>query len=307
MRRRHLLLAAALAVLLPGADARAHRAADAEPHLDAYAWSFEPWVTLPLLLTGALYLIGLRRLWSSAGTGAGLRRTQALCYGAGWLTAAAALVTPIDTLGSELFWVHMVQHELLMLVAAPLLVLGRPLPAWLWALPARWRRPVARPFNHAGWLQVWRALGSPFGAWLLHALVVWVWHVPLLFEAAVRHEPVHVLQHLSFLASALLFWWSVLRQPGMRSHAPAALLSVFTTGIHTAVLGALLTFSSVPWYPVYAASAAALGMDPLEDQQLGGLVMWVPGGLAYLAATLALAARLLDDGTGAVRAQLRGR
>lgn len=296
-----------LCALLVAARAAAHLP-DEGAHAGWSAWSFEPWVTLPLLLSGLLYIAGLRRLWAASGTGAGISRSQASCYAAGWLTAAAALVTPIDTLGSALFWVHMVQHELLMLVAAPLLVLGRPLPVWLWALPARWRRPLARPFTGAGWLRLWRAVASPFGAWLLHALVIWVWHVPLLFEAAVRHEPVHVLQHLSFLVSALLFWWSVLRQPGMRTHAPAALLSVFTTGVHTAVLGALLTFASVPWYPVYAASAAALGMDPLEDQQLGGLVMWVPGGIAYLAATLVLAARLLDDGPGRMRgAQLRGR
>lgn len=283
----------AFCLLLTAGTAHAHRTADEPVQAAWFAWSFEPWVTLPLLLSGALYLIGLRRLWASSAAGAGVSQRQALYFWLGWVACAAALVTPIDALGSALFWVHMVQHELLMLVAAPLLVLGRPLPVWLWALPARWRRPVALRFNGARWLRLWRACSSIAGAWLLHALVIWGWHLPLLFEAAVLSEPVHVLQHLSFLISALLFWWSVLRQPGMRAHAPVALVSVFTTGLHTAVLGALLTFSSSPWYPVYSASAAALGMDALEDQQLGGLVMWVPGGLAYLAATLALAARLL--------------
>lgn len=297
-------------LLVASAPAQAHRPVDEAAHAAWFAWSFEPWVTLPLLLSAALYVAGLQRLWSSATTGAGVSRGQAACFATGWIACAAALVTPIDALGSALFWVHMVQHELLMLVAAPLLVLGRPLPVWLWALPAGWRRPVALRFTGARWLRLWRACSSLPGAWLLHALVVWGWHVPRLFEAAVLSEPVHVLQHLSFLVSALLFWWSVLRQPGMRAHAPVALVSVFTTGLHTAVLGALLTFSSVPWYPVYAASAVELGLDALEDQQLGGLVMWVPGGLAYLAATLALAARLLSSLPGGAlpdRAHGRGK
>lgn len=303
---RSLLLP--LFLLLGASGAAAHRPDEKALQAAWFAWSFEPWVSLPLLLSGGLYAIGLARLWRAASPGAGVSRQQALYFASGWISSATALVTPIDSLGSALFWVHMVQHELLMLVAAPLLVLGRPLPVWLWALPAGWRRPVAQAFTGQTWLRLWAAVSSPMGAWLLHAVVIWGWHVPVLFEAAVRSEPVHVLQHLSFLASALLFWWSVLRQPGIRAHAPVALVSVFTTGMHTAALGALLTLSSVPWYPVYAVSAAALGIDPLEDQQLGGLVMWVPGGLAYLAATLALAARLLSDmPRGRSAAQGRGR
>lgn len=298
----------ATVLLLAAGSALAHRPEEQDVQAAWFAWSFEPWAVLPLLLSGGLYALGLCRLWASAAPGAGISRAQALCFAAGWISCVAALVTPIDALGAALFWVHMVQHELLMIVAAPLLVLGRPLPVWLWSLPAGWRRPVGQAFTGNRWLHAWRALSSPSGAWLIHALVIWGWHVPLLFEAAVRSTPVHVLQHLSFLLSALLFWWSVLRQPGMRAHAPVALVSVFTTGMHTAALGALLTFSSVPWYPVYAASAAALGLDALEDQQLGGLVMWVPGGLAYLAATLALAARLLSDlPRGTRTAQGRGR
>jgi cytochrome c oxidase assembly factor CtaG len=133
-------------------------------------------------------------------------------------------------------------------------------------------------------------LSAPLTAWALHAAVLWAWHAPPLFEKALHDEAWHAFQHASFFVSALLFWWAVLR-PG-RGHGVAGMVLVFTTMMHTAFLGALLSLSARLWYPSYQASASALGFDPLEDQQLGGLLMWVPAGLAYLASGLALATRL---------------
>jgi putative membrane protein len=186
----------------------------------------------------------------------------------------------------------MVQHEVLMLMAAPLLVLSRPLVPFLWGLPFRWRRTAG------GWSKVdpvqtmWRFITAPLVAWFVHAFALWVWHVPALFEATLTNEWVHSAQHLSFLISALLFWWSLFygRNPGGYG---AGVLYLFTTGVHTSILGALLTFAPTVWYPAYSQTVAAWGLSPLEDQQLGGLIMWVPGGIVYLVAGLFLFAEWL--------------
>lgn len=254
--------------------------------------SFEPWGLGLLLLSGAMYALGLSRLWRSAGRGRGIRVGQAAAFFGGWLTLAVALLSPLDPLGADLFSAHMLQHELMMVVAAPLLCLAQPLVAWTWALPRRARRALGRGTRHPAWAGPWGVITAPLAAWSLHAVVLWGWHLPELFDRALRSEGLHVLQHLSFLFSALLFWWSALRR-GRAGQRGGALLSVFTTMLHTAALGALLTLSASPWYPVYLDRTSALGIDPLQDQQLGGLVMWVPAGLAYLVAGLALVMRLL--------------
>ena len=254
-------------------------------------WTFEPWVVAPLLLSAAFYLLGMQRLWAHAGRGRGITPMRVAAFAAGWLVLAAALVSPIDGLGAQLFSAHMLQHELLMVLAAPLLCLAQPLVAWTWALAPRWRQGMGRVLHHPAWGRAWRLLCAPLSAWALHAIVLWAWHAPPLFEQALHHAGWHALQHISFFGSALLFWWAVLR-PG-RAHGAAAMVYVFTTMMHTAFLGALLSLSGRLWYPSYQATATALGLDPLDDQQLGGLLMWVPAGLAYLASGLALGGRLM--------------
>jgi putative membrane protein len=217
-----------------------------------------------------------------------------LAFAGGWLALLAALVSPLDSLGSRLFSAHMVQHELLMVIAAPLLVMGRPLAAWTWAFDLPTRQRVGRAFQSAGWQSCWQLLTDPVVAWGLHAIALWAWHIPSLFGAALRNEGWHVLQHASFLGTALLFWWSALgSDPRATRGAGVAVASLFTTMLHTAALGALLSLAPTPWYEPYIATSNALGIDPVEDQQLGGLVMWVPAGLAYVIAALALLGRLL--------------
>jgi putative membrane protein len=253
-------------------------------------WVFEPWVIAALVVSGALYLLGLRRLWRHAGHGRGVSVRHAAAFAAGWFSLMVALVSPLDPLGSRLFSAHMLQHELLMVVAAPLLVVARPLAVWVWALPLHWRRATGRFFHHRAWRSPWLVLTSPPGAWLVHALALWLWHVPTLFEAALRSNWVHTLQHFSFLFTALLFWWSALGQTA-RAGQGAALVYLFTTMIHSSALGALLTLSPFVWYPAYESTASVLGLSALEDQQLGGLVMWIPAGTAYFATGLLLAMR----------------
>jgi len=217
--------------------------------------------------------------------------SRAVLFAAGLAVLVLPLVSPLDHLGDEeLLSAHMLQHEALMVVAAPLFVLGRPLAAFAWALPPAWRRATGRFFHQPAWRVPWLLVTAPLAAWLVHALVLWLWHVPAAFEAALASEAVHALQHTSFLLAALLYWWSVIGHERQRA---AAMPSLFTTMIHTGALGALLTLSPIAWYPTYATRTLAFGLDPLEDQQLGGLIMWIPAGAAYLACGLATAARWL--------------
>jgi putative membrane protein len=209
-------------------------------------------------------------------------------------------------MGESLFAMHMVEHELLMAVAAPLLVIGRPMIALLWALPSTGRRAVGAIGSSPPTRRVWLLLTGTVFAWALHTVVLWAWHIPALFESAMRNEALHALQHASFLGAALVYWSSLLGRPHRRAGVAgagrgAAVLSLFATSMQTGVLGALLTLGSVPWYPAYGDAAAPWGLTPLEDQQLAGLLMWVPGGVAYTGAALALLASWLRDAEAGTR------
>jgi putative membrane protein len=284
----------ALILLLLPATALGH-APDAVPAaIPLWTWNTEPWLLVLLAVSAFGYLLGLRRLWASAGAGRGVAPRQAAAFALGWLALAAALVSPLDPLGHRLFSAHMVQHELLMVVAAPLLVLGRPLATWTWALSPMQRRVVGRLFQRRGWAACWSALTDPLVAWALHALALWAWHIPAAFDAALAHEPLHIAQHASFLVTALFFWWSVLGHDPRGRYGPGhSAACLFTTMMHTSALGALLSLAPTPWYAPYIPLTGALGFDPVEDQQLGGLVMWVPGALAYVIAALAVLGKML--------------
>jgi putative membrane protein len=250
-------------------------------------WELAPSIVLPLAASAALYTLGVRRLWVH-GVGRGVRRWEAGCFAAGWLVLALSLVSPIHALSEQLFSAHMVQHELIMVVATPLMVLGRPLVPMLWAFSPRARQALGDASRSSAWRAAWALIAAPASAWLIHAVVLWGWHLPVFFQATLTSEWVHALQHTSFVAASLLFWWSLLR--GARSHRSqgAAVLYLFTTLVHTGALGALLTFSPHAWYPAYASRTAAWGLTVLEDQQLAGLIMWVPASVTYMVAGLAL-------------------
>ena len=264
------------------------------------AWSWEPGVIAGLGIAAVLYARGSARLWRSGRVQPPTRRMESLCYWCGWTALAAALVSPLHRLGEELLSAHMAQHELLMVVAAPLLVLGRPFVVALWGLPPGWRRAVGRWAARCRPLR--RVVSRVEVAWVLHAVAIIVWHVPALYQRTVHSDLLHTLQHTSFLLTALVFWWSVLPGTSLRGRHGASLLSLFSTMVYTGGLGALLTLARTPWYPAYGEAAPLWGMTPLEDQQLAGLIMWVPGGVTYLLATLWVAsAWLRSPNNGAPR------
>lgn len=258
------------------------------------AWSFEPLVLLALGVTVWAYVRGVFRAWRSAGTGRGIRRTHVVAFAGAMATLAVALVSPVDRLGGTLFSAHMVQHLLLILASAPLLVLAAPDRAFTWALPRDARRGLARLLNRDPFRRVAGGLTRPITAWLLHSVVLWVWHIPGPYAAALESDAIHALEHAGFFVTALLFWWVVLRPPRRRAAYGLGVLFVFATAMQSGVLGALITFAGSAWYPAHAEGAALWGLTALEDQQLAGLVMWVPAGLVYVIAAGLLCAAWLE-------------
>lgn len=241
-----------------------------------------------LFLMAALYLAGLPRVWKKS-----IRPWQAAAFLAGWTATAVALLSPLDAWSDILFSAHMTQHEILMLVSAPLMVAGRPFIAMLWALPASLRERVAGTARSVS--RPWELLTGPLTVLVLHAVVLWAWHVPVLFEAALHSEGVHALQHLLFFLTAALFWWALIHGRYGRLGYGVAVLYVFATAMHTQLLGALLTFASRIWYPTHAARTAAAGVDAVHDQQLAGVLMWIPFGVVFLLIGLALFAAWLGE------------
>ena len=269
-----------------------------ETHLSQAVWSWWTWdplVLLTLAASGWLYVLGLRRLWTRAGVGEGIRRWEAAAFALGWASVAVALVSPLDGLSDVLFSAHMAQHEVLMLVSAPLLVLGRSLLAFLWAFGAERRERIGHWTRSPGVAAAWRTLTGPLAVWVLHGLALWVWHVPSLYEAALRDDAVHAVQHLCFFVTGALFWWALVHGRFGRIGYGVAVFYVFTTALHSSILGALLTFAPRLWYPIYEARATRWNLDALEDQQLAGLLMWIPAGVVFLVLGLALFAAWLGQ------------
>jgi cytochrome c oxidase assembly factor CtaG len=134
----------------------------------------------------------------------------------------------------------------------------------------------------------WRWLTRPLDATILHGAAIWIWHTPALFDATVTNETMHRLQHTSFLVTALFFWWAIFR--GTRRDYGIGAVHVAATMVHTGILGALIALSPRLLYVVQTKDAPAFGLTPIDDQQLGGLIMWVPAGTLYAVIALALIA-----------------
>ena len=265
-------LAAAAVLGLAATSAFAH---DGHEHGSSLGWTFDPWVTVPLTILLLLFLVGRQRL---AGRSKIDRKRPWLFLG-GWLVLTLSLVSPLHEGGERSFTLHMIEHELIMLVAALLLAASHAGGILAWGLP--------RPLRYAlggGWkaplASLWRRLTEPVTATILQAAVLWAWH-------ALTSPGWHIAQQLSFLASSLIFWAAMLdtRRGGYLLSA----VCLFVTSVVEGALGALMAFSMSPWYPAYASMGlSGIGLDPTTDQQLAGLIMWIPGGLMHGGAALGL-------------------
>jgi putative membrane protein len=263
----------------------AHPGQPPAPHDLWSAWNLNPALLLGLFLTVWAY---------QRGQTGGRRRDadvwRARCFAGALVAVGVALLSPLDALSSALASAHMVQHVLLLLVAAPLLALSAPSSTLLRGSPlvvrqagGRWRRRLRLTRANL------RILRHPITVWLLHVGTLWFWHAAVPYSAALQSELLHVLQHTSFLVTALLFWHVVIgvRGAGRVSHGFGVLL-VFAMAMQSVFLSVLLTFARTPWYSRYTATTTAWGLDPLADQQLAGVIMWIPAGAIYVIAALTL-------------------
>jgi cytochrome c oxidase assembly factor CtaG len=273
------------------------------------SWTFDPAILLSLALVGGLYARGWRYLRRrrrsvAAGQAAGAEKWRAACFVGGLATLLIALESPIGTYDQDLFVLHMTQHLLLTALAPPLLLLGAPLLPILWGLPADERRGAGRLLSPRGVLR-WLGNGftHPYVALPVFLVTFSVWHIPVLYDAAEGQTLIHYTEHVLFFATALLFWWPVIHpNGGARRLSRVGGILYFTPGMFvTTLIGALLTFASNPLYSTYANAPRLTSLSAVDDQQLAGLVMWIPGGMVYIAAVLWLLARALQDEEDAER------
>jgi cytochrome c oxidase assembly factor CtaG len=279
--RRLLACAAAAGV---STAALAH---EGHEHSDAPGWTFDPWLTVPLGAVLLLFLIGRHRLAQRSN----VSRPRTWLFAVGWAVLTLALISPLHEGGERSFTLHMAEHELIMLVATLLLAASHAGGTLAWGLPSSLRTVLGRGWK-APLAEIWRRLTGPVTATLVQAAVMWVWHAPALFDRALESRGWHVAQHVSFIAASLLFWMAMLR-PRRGGYLLSA-GCLFVTSLIEGALGALMALSNSPWYSAYAAMGlSGIGLDPTTDQQLAGLLMWVPGGVIHGAAALFLLYRWL--------------
>ena len=256
------------------------------PHDLWTAWNLSLPLVLGLIVTMWIYVRGRR----AANRRNDAEVSRARCFAGALIVIFIALVSPLNALSDALASAHMVQHVLLVLVAAPLLTLSAPSATLLRGTPSPLHKVLGPLRGRLG--QMWRRLPmmrNVAALWLLHTGTLWFWHAALPYEAALDNEIVHVTEHVTFFVTAVLFWHVVIgvRATERVSQGLGAML-VFGMALQSGFLSLLLTFAPTPWYSAYAVTTRAWGLEPLADQQLAGVIMWIPAGLVYLGVALAL-------------------
>ncbi|MGH8125408.1 MAG: cytochrome c oxidase assembly protein [Rhodanobacteraceae bacterium] len=272
-------------------------------------WNWEPWLLACIGITTVPYLIGMWRMGREQRSRI-LGRWRAPSFLAGIIILLLALESPLDAIADDLFSVHMTQHMLLLLVIPALLVYGRPVITWLWAFDLDARRGVVRGWKRTGMQTVFDWLMRPLVVWLLLSAALCFWHLPGPYDAAVRHEWLHDLEHLSFLGFSLAFWTIVIEPYGRRRRLSfgATIIFVVSSGFVMSLIGAILTLASTPLYAVHLHTTQAWGLTPLQDQELAGVIMWIPSNLVHVTAlcTVFLAWYRADHLRGNIRPSRTG-
>jgi len=252
-------------------------------HEYGLGWTLDPVLIVPLAISLVIYLVGLARLSRRASS-----PPKSGLFLSGWLVLTLSLVSPLHQAGERSFTMHMIEHELIMLVATLLLAASHAGGVLAWGLPLRLRTALG-----GGWkspLQaIWRRLTEPVTATAVQGAVMWAWHAPFLFDRALDSFGWHVFQHACFFVSSLLFWWAMFHPRERRSGYGVSAACLFVTSMVGGALGALMSLSASPWYADYAAMGmTGIGLDPVDDQRLAGLIMWIPGGLVHGLAALGM-------------------
>lgn len=258
-------------------------------HGHELGWTLDPLMTIPLALSLLIYLVGWSRLAKRATT-----PVRPGLFLSGWVVLTLSLTSPLHEAGERSFTMHMVEHELIMLVATLLLAASGAGGVLAWGLPRPFRQALGGSWKSP--LQsLWRHLTEPVTATVIQGAVIWVWHAPPLFDRALDSFGWHVTQHAFFFLSSLLFWWAMVH-PRRGSDYGVSAACLFATSLIGGALGALMSLSSSPWYADYAAMGmTGIGLDPVNDQRLAGLIMWIPGGAFHGIAALVLFYKWLKE------------
>lgn len=262
------------------------------------SWAWRPEIILTLTLAAVIHLVGRGRL-KKRGSEKLTARWRSISYLSGLAIVWIALMSPIDVLSAQFFYMHMIQHLLLVMIAPPLLLIANPMPIMLWGLPRTLRREVGR------WLQpsspVRRALHAATGPgiiWLLFVATLVGWHDSQAYNATLVSEFVHDLEHITFFGTAMLFWWTVIgAAPRLRPRMGHGVRIGYTLSVvpPNMLTGVAISFAQEPLYPFYTTVPRLGEMTVMEDQMLGGILMWIPGSMMYLVAALILIAQVLRD------------
>ena len=282
-------IAVAALLLASATPAFAHRGGGG-----SLEWTLSPELVIPLALALIIYIVGYARLSKRASN----PPAGATLFVSGWAVLTLALVSPLHEAGERSFTMHMIEHELIMLPATLMLAASSAGGVLAWGLPrplrlalgGSWKSPLQR---------LWKRLTDPVTATAIQAIVMWGWHAPPLFDRALDSFGWHIAQHACFFISSLIFWWAMLHPRERGSGYGVSAACLFATSLIGGALGALMSFSVSPWYAQYAAMGmTGVGLDPVDDQRLAGLIMWIPGGLVHGAAALALAYKWLKSSEG---------
>ena len=261
--------------------------------LSLHNWTLDPLLTVPLVVALLIYIVGFVRL--SRRASAPIRPALFL---SGWAVLTLSLASPLHEAGERSFTMHMIEHELIMLVATLLLASSGAGGVLAWGLPrplrlslgGSWKSPLQR---------LWKRLTEPVTATAIQAVVMWGWHAPPLFDRALNSFGWHIAQHACFFVSSLLFWWAMLHPRERGSGYGVSAACLFATSLIGGALGALMSFSASPWYADYAAMGmTGIGLDPVDDQRLAGLIMWIPGGAVHAIAAVVLCYKWLRSSEG---------
>jgi len=260
-------------------------------------WSFDPTIVLGVALTATIYTIGIRELAHRGRQGKSVARRHVVYFALGLFSIVLAFESPIDPFSDRLLSAHMVQHVLLLLIAPPLLLLGKPIPALVVGAPRPLVRRLAGSHARSPWFRrCTRLLISPFVAWPLFFGVMLTWHLPAFYDAALTSSGVHLLEHICFLITGILFWWVIIQPlPGRPRLAYGwRVLYLFASMVPGTALGLLFIFMGTPIYPFYAALPRLWGISVLDDQALAGNIMMVGGDAILLCALIPVFAGMME-------------
>jgi putative membrane protein len=260
------------------------------------SWAWRPEIMLSLGLAAAIHLAGRWRL-KRQGSARLVKPWRSVAYLSGLAVLWIALMSPIDVLSGQFFFMHMIQHLLLVMIAPPLLLIGNPMPIMLWGLPTGLRREIGRWLRpDSGFRRAVRSLTTPGLVWLYFVAFLVGWHDPRAYNLTLENELVHDLEHLTFFGTAVLFWWHVVgAAPRIHRRLSRGVRIGYTLSVvpPNALTGITIAFASEPIYTYYTTVPRLGEMTVLEDQMLGGVIMWIPGSMMYIVAALILLAQIV--------------